>query len=234
VTAERFDRRAALLSLLDGGRRPETQTLQEVRSQAIALTGSSSRGRLQVFSLEDEPDSVRDRYGRHRFGQTMLLARRLAEAGVPMVAIHFNEMTVCDGWDTHSKNFEACRTELLPMLDQSLSALLEDLDRRGRLGETLVACLGEFGRTPKINKNAGRDHWGECSSALLAGGGIRGGSVLGASDQHAAYPTEDPVDPADIQATIYKCMGLSPDQLIYDRSQRPWQISAGRVIDQLL
>ena len=234
VSAERFEQRAALLSLLDQGRRPETQALQDVRNQAVALTGSTNRGRLQVFSLDDESASTRDRYGRHRFGQTMLLARRLAEAGVPMVAIHFNEMTICDGWDTHSKNFDACRTELLPMLDQSLSALLEDLDRRGQLEETMVVCLGEFGRTPRINKNAGRDHWGECSSALLAGGGIRGGSVLGASDKHAAYPVSNPIDPVDIQATIYHCMGLNPHQLIYDRSQRPWEISAGRVIDQLL
>ncbi len=234
VSAERFEQRAALLSLLDRGRRPETQAQQEIRTKAIALTGSSNRGRLEVFSLDDEPASVRDRYGRHRFGQTMLLARRLAEAGVPMVAVHFNEMTICDGWDTHSKNFDACRTELLPMLDQSLSALLEDLDQRGTLDETLVACFGEFGRTPRINQNAGRDHWGDCSSALLAGGGIRGGSVLGSSDKQAAYPASDPIDPADIQATLYHCMGLAPDQLIYDRSQRPWPISTGRVIRQLL
>ena len=234
VSAERFERRTALLSLLDRGHQPETRAQHQIRTQAIALTGSSNRGQLQVFSLDDEPASLRDRYGRHRFGQTMLLARRLAEAGVPMVAVHFNEMTICDGWDTHSNNFEACRTELLPMLDQSLSALLEDLDRRDRLDETLVVCFGEFGRTPRINKNAGRDHWGECSSALLAGGGIRGGCVLGSSDKHAAYPTSDPIDPADIQATIYDCMGLDPHQLIYDRSQRPWQISTGRVIRRIM
>lgn len=234
VSAERFEQRTALLSLLDRGRRPETEALREVRNQAVALTGSTNRGGLEVFSLDDESARTRDRYGRHRFGQTMLLARRLAEAGVPMVAVHFNEMTVCDGWDTHSKNFEACRTELLPMLDQSLSALLEDLDRRGQLQQTMVVCLGEFGRTPRINKNAGRDHWGECSSALLAGGGIRGGTVLGASDQHGAQPVADPVDPVDIQATIYRCMGLNPRQLIHDRSQRPWEISAGRVIQELL
>ncbi|MBC8355970.1 MAG: DUF1501 domain-containing protein [Planctomycetes bacterium] len=234
VSAERFEQRTALLSLLDRGRRPETQSLQAIRGQAVTLTGSSNRGQLEVFSLDDEPSSVRDRYGRHRFGQTMLLARRLADAGVPMIAVHFNEMTICDGWDTHSKNFEACRTELLPMLDQSLSALLEDLDRRDQLDETMVVCMGEFGRTPRINKNAGRDHWGDCSSALLAGGGIRGGSVLGASDKHAAYPVSDPIDPADIQATVYHCMGLDPQQLIYDRSQRPWEISTGHVIEQLM
>jgi hypothetical protein len=236
VSADRFEQRASLLNLLDGGlpRVGETQALHDVQQQAVTLTGSSNRGRLQVFSLDDEPAEVQDRYGRHRFGQTMLLARRLTEAGVPMVSIHFNEMTICDGWDTHSKNFDACRTELLPMVDQSLSALLEDLGQRGRLDETLVMCLGEFGRTPRINKNAGRDHWGECSSALLAGGGIRGGQVLGSSDHHAAYPTSHPVDPADIQATMYQCLGLDPRQLMHDRAERLWEISTGRVLDELL
>ncbi len=234
VSPARFERRAALLSLLDRTGGPETRPLEEIQTQAVALTGSSGRGGLQAFSLDGEPDALRDRYGRHRFGQSMLLARRLAEAGVPMIAIHFNEMTICDGWDTHSKNFEACRDELLPMLDQSLSALLEDLDHRGRLDETLVVCMGEFGRTPKINKNAGRDHWGECSSTVLAGGGIRGGQVIGASDKHGAFPTATPIDPVDIQATIYHCLGLSPREHIYDRLDRPWEISQGRVIRQLV
>lgn len=236
VSSDRFEQRASLLSLLDGGLPTvgETQAVHDVQQQAVTLTGSSNRGRLQVFSLDDEKDDVRDRYGRHRFGQTMLLARRLTEAGVPMVAVHFNEMTVCDGWDTHSKNFDACRSELLPMVDQSLSALLEDLDQRGRLDETLVMCFGEFGRTPRINRNAGRDHWGDCSSALLAGGGIQGGQVLGSSDHHAAYPKSSPVDPVDIQATLYHCMGLDPQQLMHDRSERPWDISTGRVLEELL
>jgi hypothetical protein len=236
VTAERFERRAALLALLDHGRRSSgsIQTAAGVREQAVLLTGAASRSGLAPFSLEGEPESVRDRYGRHRFGQAMLLARRLAEAGVPMIAIHFNEMTVCDGWDTHSQNFAALKMELLPMLDQSLSALLADLDERGLLDETVVACLGEFGRTPKINANAGRDHWGECSTALLAGGGIRGGQVLGASDRYAAWPISDPVEPADIQATLYHCLGLDPRQPIYDELQRPFPISEGKVLRQLL
>ncbi|MBW3539130.1 MAG: DUF1501 domain-containing protein [Planctomycetes bacterium] len=236
VTLERFERRATLLSLLDGRvpRVTETQTLHDVRSQALLLTGSSNRDRLRVFSLDEESPEVRERYGPHRFGQSLLLARRLAEAGVPMIAIHFNEMTVCDGWDTHSQNFQACREELLPMLDQALSALLEDLHARGTLDETLIVCMGEFGRTPKINANAGRDHWGECSSVLLAGGGIRGGQVLGSSDGHAAWPASHPVDPVDIQATIYHCMGLDPHLAIHDRAQRPWEISTGKVLRELL
>jgi hypothetical protein len=236
ISAERFEKRASLLQLLDRGSNSTsaTKASHDLRDQAVAMTGAASRGKLAAFSLEDEPAKLRDRYGRHRFGQTMLLARRLAEAGVPMVAIHFNEMTVCDGWDTHSKNFEALKTELLPMLDQSLSALLADLNQRGLLDETVVACYGEFGRTPKINANAGRDHWGECSSALLAGGGIRGGAVLGASDKDAAYPVVDRVEPADLQATLYHCLGLSPQQRIYDGLQRPWDITTGSVLKQLL
>jgi hypothetical protein len=236
VTAERFENRAALLAALD--RAPAssqaTSSSQALRQQAVLLTGSASQAGLPVFSLDGEPAEVRDRYGRHRFGQTMLLARRLAEARVPMIAIHYNEMTVCDGWDTHSKNFEALQTELLPMLDQSLSALLEDLDQRGLLAETLVMCLGEFGRTPKINPNAGRDHWGDCSSTLLAGGGLRGGIVLGSSDKHAAFPLSDRVDPVDIQATMYHCLGLQPHLQIYDELQRPFEISTGKVITKLL
>jgi hypothetical protein len=236
VTAERFERRANLLALLERGPKSPgaSSSFSTLRDQAVLLTGASSRNSLPAFSLDCEPPRLRDRYGRHRFGQSMMLARRLAEAGVPMVAIHFNEMTICDGWDTHSKNFEACRTELLPMLDQSLSALLEDLDARGLLGEVLVVCLGEFGRTPKINANAGRDHWGDCSSALVAGGGIRGGQVLGASDRIGAFPSDSPVDPTDIQATIYHCLGLSPHLKIYDDLGRPFEISTGRILTRLL
>ncbi len=236
VDAARFERRASLLSLLDNASSPSAavRASHELRQQAVLLTGASSRGGLPVFSLDGEEPRVRDRYGRHRFGQTMLVARRLAEAGVPMVAVHFNEMTICDGWDTHSKNFEALQTELLPMLDQSMSALLDDLDQRGLLDQTMVVCLGEFGRTPKINAAAGRDHWGECSSALLAGGGIRGGQVLGSSDKHAAYPVSDSVDPTDIQATIYHCLGMNLHAQIYDELQRPFEISTGKVMTRLM
>ncbi len=235
VSADRFETRAALLSVLDHpARSSAARAMHDVQQQAVLLTGAANRGTFPAFSLDDEPAELRDRYGRHRFGQTMLLARRLAEAGVPMISIHFNEMTVCDGWDTHSKNFDALKSELLPMVDQSLSALLEDLDRRGRLSETLVACLGEFGRTPKINGNAGRDHWGDCGSALLAGGGILGGQVLGASDSIGAYPVSDKVDPVDIHATLYHCLGLEPELKIHDELQRPWDISTGQVLSRLL
>jgi len=175
-----------------------------------------------------------ERYGINRFGRAMLLARRLSQAGVAMTAIHFNEMTMCDGWDTHSKNFEALEGELLPMLDQSLSALVEDLADRGTLDETLIVVVGEFGRTPKINAAAGRDHWGSCQSVLLAGGGIQGGQVYGASDKIGAYPSSHPVDPVDIHATAYHCLGLDPQTVIYDHLGRPFPLSAGNVLTALL
>ena len=235
VSLERFERRVAMLNLLDG-QAPWSRDLvvKQLRSQAVTLTGATARGGVPAFSLESESERVRQRYGRHRFGQSMLMARRLAEAGVPMIAIHFNEMTVCDGWDTHAKNFDALKSELLPMLDQSLSALIEDLEQRDLLDQTVVACFGEFGRTPKINANAGRDHWGECSSTLLAGGPIQPGTVLGSSDKHAAFPTSDPVDPSDIMATLFHSLGLSPKRLIYDQLQRPFEISTGRVLHNIL
>jgi hypothetical protein len=235
VSGERLERRAALLSTLER-RGPVLQAAQgysQLRDQAVLLSGASG-GAARFFSLEGEPAPLGQRYGSHRFGRALLLARRLAEAGVPMIAIHFNEMTVCDGWDTHAKNFPALQDELLPMLDQGLSALLEDLEQRGLLAQTVVAVMGEFGRTPRINKEGGRDHWGLCQTVLLAGGGIQGGQVLGASDRIGAYPTSDPVDPVDIHATILHCMGLDPGQSLSDMLRRPSPLSTGRVLAALV
>jgi hypothetical protein len=231
VPGERLERRAALLSVLERG--SPTDQHQELRRQAVALTGASG-GSTPIFSLEGEPSRLRDRYGHHRFGRALILARRLAEAGVPMIAIHFNEMTICDGWDTHAKNFQALQGELLPMLDRGLSALLDDLETRGLLDQTLVVVMGEFGRTPKINKDAGRDHWGSCQSVLLAGGGIRGGQVLGSSDKQAAYPASEPIDPVDIHATMLHCLGLDPEAEMRDHLGRPYPLSGGRVLTGLL
>ena len=229
------ERRANLLSVLESSRsgRINAGSYPALRDQALLLTGSSTTTR-ELFSFEDEPSALREHYGLHRFGKALLLARRLARAGVPMVAVHFNEMTVCDGWDTHAHNFQALQNELLPMLDQGLSALLSDLDESGELSETLVMVFGEFGRTPKINSNAGRDHWGPCSSALLAGGGIRGGQTVGASDAITAYPIEHLVDPVDLHATMFHCLGIDPADHINDLADRPWTISAGRVMTELL
>jgi hypothetical protein len=235
VSAERLQQRAALVTLLES-RQPAlaaTRAHGALRDQAVVLTGAVG-GAAPIFTLDAEPARVRDRYGRNRFGQALLLARRLAEAQVPMVAVHFNEMTICDGWDTHSKNFEALQQELLPMLDQGLAALLDELDERGLREQTIVAVFGEFGRTPRINPNAGRDHWGLCQSVLLAGGGIQGGRVHGRSDRIGAYPAADAVDPVDVHATLYHCLGIDPHQTIRDTLQRPLPICNGRVIESLL
>lgn len=234
VNRERFDRRLALLSAINAR---TTQDLggrgfDLLQNTAVQLTGTPDDERL--YSLDRESAALRDRYGRHRFGQSLLLARRFVEAGVPFVGIYFNHMTRCDGWDTHGKNFEGCQQELLPLVDQGLSALLDDLTDRQLLDDVIVACYGEFGRTPKINKDAGRDHWGDCSTTFLAGGGIRGGVVYGESDALGAHPKSNKVDPIDVHATIYHCLGLDPHQLIYDPLARPHEISNGRVIEAIL
>jgi hypothetical protein len=235
VAAERLERRARLLSLVES-RRPVvagSENYLELRDQAVVLSGAQGNAE-SAFSLTGEPSRLREAYGDHRFGRAMLLARRLAEAGVPMTTIHFNEMTVCDGWDTHSKNFEGLQSELLPMLDQGLSALLDDLSARGTLDQTLVVVMGEFGRTPKINAAAGRDHWGSCQSVLMAGGGVRGGRVIGASDKIAAYPNSRPIDPVDIHATMFHCLGIDPHSEVRDHLGRPFALSTGNVVRELL
>lgn len=235
VTFDRLEARREMLSLLD---RPipsrSTGEFELLRQKALLLTGAANTERSPLFALDSVPAPVRDRYGRNRFGQACLLARQLTEAGVPFVSIHFNEMTLCDGWDTHSKNFEALQSELLPFVDQGLSALIDDLTDRGRFDDTLLACFGEFGRTPKINSNAGRDHWGDCSTTFLAGGGIRGGTVYGESDRIAAFPKSDAVNPVDVQSTIYHCLGLPAEALIYDQFRRPSSITLGQPIQPVL
>ncbi len=234
MTGERFSQRQGLLAELSGARGCAGRLADEheqFRRSASRLVEANAGNNL--FDLEREPRRLRDRYGLHRFGQSLLLARRLSEAGVSLSAIHFNYMTKCDGWDTHANNFKCLKEELLPLLDQGLSALLEDLQQRGRLDDTLVVCMGEFGRTPQINSNGGRDHWGNCFSVLLAGAGVQGGRVVGSSDRQGAFPRDLPVDPADIQATIYQALGLDPQQEMHDQLGRPLSLSAGKVIRPL-
>lgn len=232
VPANRFERRQSLLAAVQNcSSRESSRHYDELRQMAVQITGAAADASL--YSLAQELPAVQERYGDHRFGQSLLLARRLAEAGVPMIAIHFNHMTRCDGWDTHAKNFEACQNELLPMLDQGLSALLDDLAERGLLDETVVACFGEFGRTPRINAAAGRDHWGPCSSALLAGGGIRAAGVIGESDRDGAFPRSGKVDPVDLHASILHCLGIDPRCEVRDESGRPLVISNGQPIAEL-
>jgi hypothetical protein len=232
ISVDRFAERQALLAVLDGrtARAAASHDYRTLRESAASMVGAAGGG---MFALEREPSAVRERYGQHRFGQSLLMARRLVEHGVSFVGVHFNHMTKCDGWDTHKNNFPALKDELLPLLDQGLSALLGDLQDRGLLDETLVVTMGEFGRTPKVNADGGRDHWGYCSSVLFAGGGIRGGNVVGASDSICAYPTDLPVGPTDVVASIYHALGLSPQTIMHDPLGRPLAISEGQPIRQL-
>lgn len=188
----------------------------------------------EAFDLGREPDRLRDRYGRTLFGNSTLLARRLIERGARFVNVswdNFRERFEYPPsyfvWDTHERNFPILRENHLPNLDRTYSAFLEDLDARGLLDETLVVMMGEMGRTPKINKDGGRDHWTFCYSVLLAGGGIRGGSVVGASDAHAAYVKDRPVHIRDLCATVYHALGIDPDMSVYDHGKRPVPIAHG-------
>lgn len=205
-------------------------------AQALDLiTGGRARA---AFDLSQEPAAIRDRYGRTKQGQSVLLARRLVEAGVSLVQVHWANLDKkkpnSGGWDTHEKHSESLKGWLMPAFDQVYSALIEDLDQRGLLQETLVCQVSEFGHTPKINSKAGRDHWGRVFSIALAGGGIRGGIVHGTTDKQSAEPITEPVRPADYLATVYHCLGYAPDTMVYDLQNRPLPITRGRVIESLL
>lgn len=191
----------------------------------------SSPAARSAFDLTRETRPVRDRYGWTAFGQGLLLARRLVEAGVPLVTVNWARNDAF--WDTHARNFEQLKNDLLPPFDRGMSALLDDLHERGLLEETLVVCLGEFGRTPAINGNAGRDHWAACNSVVLAGGGVRGGQVIGASDRIAAYPTSAPVSPDDLAATIYHALGVDLHTEVRDALNRPLALTQGKPLETL-
>ncbi|MFO0849292.1 MAG: DUF1501 domain-containing protein [Gemmataceae bacterium] len=195
----------------------------------------ASAAARKAFDLGAEPAAVRDRYGRHRFGQACLLARRLVEAGVPLVRVNWTRVPDAPNnghWDTHTQNGPAVK-KLLPLLDASYTALLDDLTDRGLLDSTLVVWTGEFGRTPRLNPAGGRDHWGNVFSVALAGGGVRGGAVVGASDKQAAFPKDGRVRPEDLTATILDTLGVSPDAEIHDTLGRPFPASRGRVLREL-
>lgn len=219
-----------------------TGGMDHFRDQAFRmLTAPSSKG---AFKVEKEPDKVRDRYGRNEYGEAFLMSRRLIEAGVRLVTLTWYHIAKKDGnvlnvWDNHGgtgslnkiSGYDMLRSYYcLPSLDQGYSALLEDLSQRGMLDDTIVVMLGEFGRTPKINKNQGRDHWGACQSVVFAGGGIKGGQVYGESDKIAAYPKKNPVKPEDAIATLYHAFGLPPETPIPDSQNRPHRISDGEPV----
>jgi hypothetical protein len=184
-----------------------------------------------AFDVAKEPSHVREAYGPTPFASNCLLARRLVEAGVPLVTLY---SVGNRDWDTHADNFNLLKNNLLPIADRGLSALLADLDERGLLDETLVVWMSEMGRTPVINKQAGRDHWSFCYSIVMAGGGIRRGQVYGASDRSGSYPALNPTAPADVAATILHCLGIDPAGHVYDQQSRPLIISSGTPIDAVL
>jgi hypothetical protein len=184
-----------------------------------------------AFNVAAEPQRLRDAYGPTPFGQSCLLARRLVEAGVPLVTVYSAGNR---DWDTHSDNFNLLKNTLLPPTDQGVAALLEDLRDRGLLDETLVVWLSDMGRTPRINNGAGRDHWSFCFSILLAGAGIRRGQVYGSSDRGAAYPSSHPMSPADLGATIFHCLGIDPRGHFNDQEGRPLMVSPGTPVQALL
>lgn len=251
------DRRRLLTSLQDKAlaahQSSQVGRWQLSSDKAFQLLGS--RKFREALDLSRETSQTRDRYGydtapvavgsgggggngaemgfaRQMRGQNLLVARRLVEAGVPFVNV-FDFRQQGQNWDAHHQNFDQHRRHLLPVADQALSALIEDFDARGLLDSTLVVAMGEFGRTPTINKAGGRDHWPDCYSVLLAGGGVRGGAVYGASDRTGAFPARDPVTPADLAATIYWRFGIDPASEIHDLTGRPWRIADGQPIRSL-
>ncbi|MBY0527495.1 MAG: DUF1501 domain-containing protein [Gemmataceae bacterium] len=226
VNPARMDERWQLLGHLNElqSGRENDRVLQDMGTfQAKAFDLLRSPATQTAFQLDREPSRVRDGYGRNIYGQSVLLARRLIEAGTRVACISWAPDANAT-WDTHGQNFTKLKGQLLPQLDAAVSSLISDLAERGRLDRTLVAVMGEFGRTPKVNGAAGRDHYNFCYSLMLAGGGIKGGFVHGASDRIGARPSSCPVTPADIVATIYQCLGIPTDLELRDRLQRPFQL----------
>jgi hypothetical protein len=242
LSVERLDRRKSLLDQLGdpldsiASHRSVSKTPfaeQIERAYSLLLSGKVAR----AFDLTGEDPRLRDRYGRHMYGQSLLLARRLVGAGVPVVQVNMGRVQT---WDTHSGNFTSLKGRLLPPTDQGVSALIDDLQSRGMLDETLVVVTGEFGRTPRIgastgnnNTRDGRDHWSSVFSAAFAGGGVRGGQVVGQSDKMGAYPASRPYTTADLAATIYGALGIDPATEVRDRLNRPIQLCTGEAIAPL-
>jgi hypothetical protein len=232
LSAERVTRRRALTEKFDAFRK-QYETNEFVRARGTAFERAyqliASKPSREAFDLKKEPQSTRDEYGDHSLGQSCLLARRLVEAGARFVTI------MDSGWDTHGRNFEQLSLHRLPKLDQAFPMLLRDLDRRGLLDETLILVMGDFGRTPKLNANDGRDHWPRANCALLAGAGVKGGVVHGATDDRAEQVVENPVTPADLAATLYTILGIDPAGELHTRDARPIRlVNNGNVVKEIL
>jgi uncharacterized protein (DUF1501 family) len=238
ISAERLATRGDLLAHLNARLSPSEQTsklgaMSRLKQRAYDLLTSNST--QEAFRISNESDKVRESYGRNIYGQSVLMARRLIEAGTRVVTVSWAPDANAT-WDTHGGNFKKLKGTLLPQFDAACSSLIADLHDRGMLHRTLVAVLGDFGRTPKINGNdAGRDHWNYCYTVMLAGGGIRQGTVLGASDKAGAFPADRPVTPGDVIATMYHLLGVDHRQQLYDRFGRPHRIVPnGDVLSELV
>ncbi|MBP85346.1 MAG: hypothetical protein CMJ64_01300 [Planctomycetaceae bacterium] len=243
LSVDRLQRRRDVQQLIDRQARlldfsADARGFDDYYQRAILML-TSDRVR-KAFDISSEPDAVRERYGRTTYGQSCLLARRLVEAGVKFVTVYYSNSIGGrkigeGGWDTHgfdnTRMYKIVDKYQLPMTDQTLPTLLDELDERGLLDETLVVWMGEFGRTPKINKNESRDHWPQCYTALLAGGGVKGGHVYGSSDSQAMYPDEHPVKPDDLAATLFYLMGIDPAAKIIDRHDRRLPIGGRTLYD---
>jgi hypothetical protein len=231
---KRLSQRRDLMRSLETtpGTKDDFENFLHYRELAADMLLSSSV--KDAYDLERESQAVRDRYGNHIGGQSMLLARRLTEAGVPIVQVIAAAGDLNGGngdmWDTHSDNFNRLKNRLLPVYDRGVSALLEDLAERGTLDDTLVVLLTDFGRTPRVNKGAGRDHYPNAYSVALAGCGIQGGQVYGSSDANGAFPLTKPCSPGDLHATIFQALGISPRAEIHDVLGRPFPVSNGDVL----
>ncbi len=232
LSINRMQRRGSLLAQLNDQRRLMDDSIEaydRFRQRAMALVSSEQTSR--AFDVRREPGALRDQYGRNLFGQSTLAARRLVEAGVRFVTVHYD---CVDGysWDSH-RNSDDVKKHLLPGFDRALSALLVDLEDRGMLDETLVVAMGEMGRTPKANKQWGRNHWSMLFPAVIAGAGVVGGTVHGVTDKIAGHAESRPTSPEDLAATIYHALGIDPTSRIYDSLERPHPLSDGRIMSEL-
>ena len=238
MTGNRISQRSALLQRFNSrlSNQKKNQLLSSMTSfqqQAYDILTSSTV--QTAFRIQEEPEKLRDAYGRNIYGQSVLLARRMLEAGTRVVTVSWAPDANAT-WDTHSGNFDKLKGSLLPQFDSAFSTLMTDLEDRGMIDRTLVCVLGDFGRTPKINNNnAGRDHWNFCYSILLAGAGIKKGHVHGSSDHQGAFPNDLPTAPGDILATMYRILGIDHELELYDRFNRPHQVvKNGSVVHDLL
>lgn len=242
LSYERLEQRRELQKVIDAQSKlldfsAMAQGLDAYYSKALAMLNSTKL--REAFNLSAEPAAVRERYGRHTYGQSCLLARRLVEAGSRFITVYFSgniggQSDTSGGWDTHGFNntrmYPIIQKYHLPITDQTLPTLIEDLEQRGLLETTLVVWMGEFGRTPKINENASRDHWPQCYTVLLAGGGVKRGFVYGESDKTGSFPAKDPVRPDDLAATIFHLLGIDPATQVYAAGNRPVAIAEGKPV----